>query len=275
MSTGTHHDNARSRFSITTFNFSSKATIADYKQKLWLSQRGEARLRAALAVEKARVRQQSNSLQKQDLLYQEKCHRLLNGIQMVASVLSLQSRSAAHSETAAQLAAASRRISMIGHIHQRLNFPDRSAAIAMKKFLMDLCDDFSAMVTADSVKNQAVLVEGVDLDLPATIAVPLGCIASELIMNAVKHGDGRIVVNLSHSADTGHTLSVCNAGAIPAKAKEDDRQGGLGLVIIESLCRHIGAKLSIDAGSEGGRVQAVVSFTPFASLTRDDGGTCT
>jgi two-component sensor histidine kinase len=275
MSTDTHPDNARSRLSITTSNFSLKASIADYKQRLWLSQRAEARLRAALAAEREKVRQRANLLRKQDMLYREKCHRLLNGIQMVASALSLESRAAPHPETAAQLVAASRRISMIGHIHQRLDFPDRSAAIAMKKFLMELCEDLSAMITRNNVENQAVLVEGSDLELPATIAVPLGCIASELIMNAIKHGEGKVVVSLSHNPEKGHTLSVCNAGAKQEKAKADTRQGGLGLLIIESLCQQIGAKLSIDARPQGGQVQAIVSFTPSASLTQGVGGTCT
>jgi two-component sensor histidine kinase len=55
--------------------------------------------------------------------------------------------------------------------------------------------DFSVMASSEESPEQ-ITVEGIEVDLPAATAIPLGFIASELIINAAKYGRGRIATGL-------------------------------------------------------------------------------
>jgi two-component sensor histidine kinase len=53
-------------------------------------------------------------IRQQDVLSKESDHRLLNGLQMIVSLLSLQSRASPNAEVASQLAIAANRVATIG-----------------------------------------------------------------------------------------------------------------------------------------------------------------
>ncbi|MGC8536834.1 MAG: sensor histidine kinase [Rhizomicrobium sp.] len=256
------NDMAWGQSSISSPESPSMPTIEDYERKLRLSQRSEDRLRTTLAAERTRLRKQSAILERQELLHRESCHRLLNGLQLASCLLSLESRAAAHVETTTQLASASRRIGMIAHIHRHLNGleRERTTMISLREFLAELCRDFSAVLSADCVRTRSVVIEGIDIDLPMMVASSLGMITSELITNAVKHGQGRITVELSRASDVGYTLSVSDDVSMPMKERDDTGGSGLGMIIIESLARQIGAKVSVNRGAGNWIRGASVSF---------------
>jgi hypothetical protein len=93
---------------ILTFSNSARRTIESYERELIQYGSMEIRLRDALTESEARLRQQEELIQKQELLSRESDHRLMNDLQMTISLLSLQSRSATNPEAAAQLAEAER-----------------------------------------------------------------------------------------------------------------------------------------------------------------------
>jgi len=127
---------------LTTFSSSARRTVDSYERELIQHRSMEIRLRDALAESEARLRQQDELIQKQELLSRESDHRLMNDLQMTISLLSLQSRSVANAEAAAQLAVAANRVSMIARIHHRLHSCDGLQAIELRKFLEDFARDF-------------------------------------------------------------------------------------------------------------------------------------
>ena len=52
------------------------------------------------------------------------------------------------------------------------------------------------MMLSSGHPERVIAVEGIEVELPAATAIPLGFIASELITNAAKYGTGRITVRL-------------------------------------------------------------------------------
>ena len=125
-------------------------------------------------------------IENQELVSKESDHRLLNDLQIIVSVLLLQGRASKNSEVASQLAAAADRIATIGRMHRRLHSCDGVQTVAFRQFLDDLCRDFSAMVSSGPCPERAITVEGIELKLPSTTAIPLGFIVNELITNSVK-----------------------------------------------------------------------------------------
>jgi two-component system, sensor histidine kinase PdtaS len=246
--------------STLTFLNSPRRTIESCERELIQYRAMEIRLRDALAESEAQLRRQDEMIQKQELLNKESDHRLMNDLQMTISLLSLQSRSSTNAEAAAQLAVAADRVAMIARIHHRLHSYGGAQVIEFRKFLEDFGRDFSAMLSSDQRPEQ-VLVEGIELDLPAATAVPLGFIVSELIANAAKYGGGRITISLQPDPKFGYALSVSNNGPALPEGFDPGASKGLGMRIIHSFARQIGGELRIGRGDDGQGARFTVLFS--------------
>jgi two-component sensor histidine kinase len=220
----------------------------------------EIRLRDALAESEAQLRQKDELIQRQELLSRESDHRLMNDLQMTISLLSLQSRASTNAEAAAQLIVAANRVSMIARIHHRLHSYDGVQAIDFRKFLEDFGRDFSAMLSSDE-RPERVVVEAVEIKLPAATAIPLGFVVSELIANAAKYGDGKITIRLVAVPPHGYALSVSNGGPPLPEAFDPGASKGLGMKIIQSFTKQIGGELRIGRGDDGHGARFTVLFS--------------
>ncbi len=185
------------------------------------------------------------------MLRKESDHRLLNGLQMVVSLLSLQSRAAATPDVALQLSIAARRVATIERVHRRLHFNDGTHTVAFGKYLEDFCRDFSGMMTSEEDPEQAITVQSVEVSLPTATAIPLGFIVNELITNAAKYGEGRIAVSLNLYSE-GYVLAVSNAGPALPEGFDPAMSKGLGMRIVRSFVDQIGGHLLFGRG-EGNR----------------------
>jgi len=212
-----------------------------------------AALRDALARE-------SYLLHEKELLHAESDHRLLNGLQMVVSLLSLQSRTASIPDVAMQLSIAANRIATIERVHRRLHFHDGAKTVKLKKYLQELCHDAAGPVDSGGAPQLDILVEGCEIDIPGATAISLGFIVSELITNAVKHGKGQIIVGLDVDPEKGYALSVSNDGPGLPDDFASAKCTGLGLKIIQSLVHKIGGDFSFGRGAGNQGARFVVRF---------------
>jgi two-component sensor histidine kinase len=243
----------------------ARRTIESYERELVQYRAMEIRLRDALAECEERLRQKDQLIQRQALLKKESDHRLLNDLQMTISLLSLQSRASINAEAAAQLIVAANRVAMIARIHHRLNSNEGVQTIEFTKFLGDLSRDFVAMVSSDERPEQ-IIVEGSETNLPASTAIPLGFIASELITNAAKYGKSRIVIRLQPDSEYGYALSVSNDGAALPEGFDPGASKGLGMRIIQSFTRQIGGALRVGRDNDGQGARFTVLF-PLVPVT--------
>jgi two-component sensor histidine kinase len=242
------------------FENRERRTVASYKRELIRHRRAENGLREALAREEALLGQKDALIQQQAVLRQEADHRLLNGLQMVVSLLSLQGRASNNAEVVSQLAAAADRIATIGRIHRRLHAFDGVQTFALKQYVEDLCRDFSMMLSA-ARPERVIAVEGIEIELPAATAIPLGFIASELITNAAKYGAGRIIVRLEANPAKGYALSVASDGSTLPEGFDPAAGKGLGMKIIRSLVERIGGELRIGRGNNNQGARFTVLFS--------------
>jgi two-component system, sensor histidine kinase PdtaS len=235
-------------------------TVTSYERELTEHKCAELLLRQALAREDARLRQQDEVIRQQDLLSKESDHRLLNGLQMIVSLLSLQSRASTNAEAAKQLAIAANRVATIERVHRRLHCLDGAPAVAFKQYLEDFCRDFSAMMSSEDGAERAIVVEGIEVNLPTTAGIPLGFIVHELITNAAKYGKGRITVILEANPVRGYALSVSNDGPGLPEGFDPAAGKGLGLKLIRSLVAGIGGELRIGRGDQDQGTRFTVLF---------------
>ena len=237
-----------------------RRTVASYERELARHRRTEIHLREALAREKALLRQKDELIRQQQVLGQESDHRLLNGMQIIVSLLSLQSRASVNAEAASQLAVAANRVSTIARIHRDLHNFDGVQTVALKQYIEDLCRDFSTMLSSEQSPERDIAVEGIEINLPTATGIPLGFIVNELITNAIKYGKGRITVRLEPNSEPGYVLSVSNDGPPLPEGFDPAVKKGLGMTIIRSLVERIDGELRIGRGDQGQGTRFTVLF---------------
>jgi two-component sensor histidine kinase len=199
--------------------------------------------------------------QRQDMMAQEFEHRLVNGLQLVVSLLSLQSRIAPTPEASMQLTVAARRVAALGRVHHRLHALDHQEHVEFRQYLQRLCDDLSGLLFPDRA-GYAIVVEGHSANIPTAFAIPLGFIVNEFITNSAKYAEGNIIVRFE-AATGGHLLSVMDEGPGLPSGFDPARTKGLGMRIIRSLVKQIGGTLRFAAGDGGRGTCFSVAFTPL------------
>ena len=235
------------------------SALSMYERELEKHKVTEARLRRYAAREAALLRQKDQLIRQQEILSRESEHRLLSGLQLVTSLLSIQSRAAKNPEAAAQLKIAADRVAAIGRVHRHLHALDHVENVEFKPYLESLCRDLSNMASSGDAAR-ALIVEGNALKIPSATALPLGFVANELITNAIKYAKGRIVVELRGDAENGHALSVSDDGPGLPGGFDPGAKHGLGMKLVSSLVKQIGGELQIAQGDHGKGARFTVLF---------------
>ena len=236
------------------------SAISMYESELEKHKVTETKLKRSIIREKALLQQKDELIRKKDILSRESEHRLLNGLQLITSLLSMQSRQTQNAEAAAQLAVAANRVAAIGRVHHHLHALDRIESVAFKQYLDRLCCDLSGMAVGEG-SDRVVSVEGIELEIPTVTAIPLGFIASELVTNAIKYAKGRITVKLHKVSENGYALSVSDDGPGLPEGFNPAATQGLGMKIVTSLARQIGGQMRLAFGDGGKGTQVSVLFS--------------
>jgi two-component sensor histidine kinase len=219
----------------------------------------QAALEAALAREQVLLRQAEEVAARQQLQTRELNHRLFNGLQSIASLLSSQSRTA-HPEAAAQLTVAISRIFAFGQVHRRLHLLDHQQNVEFTQYLVHLCADLSTLLLVQS--GSTITVEGDTIEIPAATAIPLGFIVNELITNCAKYAEGDIIVRLRVLPSGLHSLSVADQGQGLPPGFDIANSDGLGLKIVQALVSQIEGELLLASGDGGRGSCTTVTFLP-------------
>ena len=186
-----------------------------------------------------------NLLAKSETLSREIDHRVMNSLQFVASLLTLQSRSADLSDAASQLKVAASRVNTVALIHRHFLACDSDAPVSCVEYLQRLCEDLA------EVLGREIVVEGDNGSVPARTIQSIGLIVNELVTNAAKHGEGIIMVSLV-SEDARRVLTVTDqGGGLPADFDLATVKTGLGMKVIKLLAAQLGGSLALAQPEEG------------------------
>jgi two-component system, sensor histidine kinase PdtaS len=216
-------------------------------------------LQAALAREEMLIREKRDLTQRQIILTQEFEHRLINGLQLVSSLLSLQSRAAPTPEEAAQLTIAARRVAALGRVHRRLHLLDHQDHVEFKHYLTHLCEDLSGLLFQEGA-GYAIVVEGADCKIPTALGIPLGFIVNELVTNSAKYAQGNIIVRIETTLPACHSLSVWDDGPGLPAGFDPTKSKGLGMKIVLTLVKQMGGELHILPRDNGRGARFRVTF---------------
>lgn len=178
-----------------------------------------------------------NAVARAEILAREIDHRVMNSLQFISSILTLQSRgNHLPDATAEQLKIAANRVAAVARVHRHFQSDEAAESTSCITFLRRMCADLSDIV------GKPVAVGGDEGDVPTTRIQPIGLIVNELVTNAAKHGDGQIEVSFRIMPET-HEISVCDEGSGLPSGYDPVSGGGLGTKVVAALARQLGGRV--------------------------------
>ena len=213
--------------------------------------------------QRRRIGQQNETIRAaladKELLMKEIHHRVKNNLQMVSSLLSLQSRYLEDDGARAALRMGNSRVRSMALIHQRLYLEDEvSTRVDARDYVEKLTSELIG--TADSSTTIGLHTEVVDEEIDIDTMIPLGLIANELVTNALKYAfpdrpTGQLSVRLFRRND--HlVLEVEDDGV--GMEQPSDQPGSFGYLLIVSLVEQLEGVLAVEEPTKGTLVRVVV-----------------
>ena len=189
------------------------------------------------------------ALREKDILLGEIHHRVKNNLQLVDSLLDLQSSQISDPAVLGMLRDSQNRIRSMVLIHQTLYQSNDFAKVDFASFLDSLLPTLVASYGMDSDRI-VLLVETAEVHMPLSVAIPCGLVVNELITNAFKHAfpdnrQGEIRVELTDEGDGQIRLMVSDNGVGIPEGLDILQTASLGLQLVVLLSDQLGGALSI------------------------------
>jgi len=195
-----------------------------------------------------------NSLDEKDVLLKEIHHRVKNNLQVISSLLSLQSRGLADESLLAIFRESQARVKSMALIHESLYQSEDLSLVDAQRYLQRLGTYLFQAYGIDPGKIRLALDAG-DVRLGVDLAVPCGLIVNELLTNSLKYafpgGTGEVRVSLRHTGDA-YRLIVKDNGIGYSDIESGRRSESLGFRLIDTLVSQLDGtmKTRLDSGLE-------------------------
>ena len=193
---------------------------------------------------KNKLLQQQN--EEKEFLLKEIHHRVKNNLEIVSSLLALQSAQVSDPNVAEAMQESQNRVHSMSMIHQRLYQGKNLASIEMKDYFINLSRHVLDSFGAEERISLEYALENMELDVDT--AVPLGLIVNELLTNALKYAfpgdrEGKIKIGLKHIT-TSNIISLEVADNGIGQSLETPVKGtGFGTQLIKLLTQQLDGKM--------------------------------
>ena len=181
-----------------------------------------------------------------EFLLKEIHHRVKNNLEVVSSLLSLQSEQVGDSKVADAMQKSQLRVHSMSMIHQKLYQGKSFSSIEMKEYFKSLGEYIVDIYGASERIHIECEMKKMELDVDT--AIPIGLIVNELFTNALKYAfpdnrNGLIKISLIESGNQ-LQLEVSDNGI--GKNYHEKMEGtGFGTQLIELLTRQLEGKMSL------------------------------
>lgn len=226
---------------------------------------GACKIAHDISKEKQYTQMLEQALNEKTSLLHEVHHRVKNNLQIVSSLLNLQSRRVS-AEVAEALAVSQGRIKAMALIHQLLYESHNMSEVPLAEFLRKLLALSAPIYAADKKGIQLRLSPDLDesLRLDVQRMIPCGLIINELILNAVKHAfhgqeQGQVYISLEHQGPDLIIVVKDNGCGLPDNFSWR-KQTGLGSQLIPMFAQQLKARLNFSSTTEGTRFELSFSY---------------
>ena len=182
------------------------------------------------------------------LLLKEIHHRVKNNLQVISSLLSMQTRREKNSQVLDAVKESQSRVKTMALLHEKLYQNNSLSSINMQEYLNQLGQFLNSTFRQD--KDIQIFVDAGNISLDVNTAVPIGLITNELLSNALKYAfsdqdEGEILLSLKPNGTGGYELKVQDNGKGMDQEIDFKNLSSLGLKLVHTLTRQIQGSLNI------------------------------
>ena len=206
------------------------------------------------------------SLKEKEVMLKEIHHRVKNNLQIISSILNLQSSFVTDENTLEILQESRNRIRSMAIIHENLYRTEDFSSINFSDYLFNLVTNLISSYRIQEKIHLESEVEEVDLALDQ--ASPCGLLVNELITNSLKYAwlndeEGTITMKLKQ-VGTRVTLVIADNGKGLPMSFKDMNSDTLGLQLVVTLVEQLDGQLIVN---EKNGTEYLVNFDNIKSLT--------
>jgi two-component sensor histidine kinase len=182
--------------------------------------------------------------EEKELMLKEIHHRVKNNLQIINSLLRLQSRDITDPETIKHFTEAQNRIFSMALIHEKMYQANDLAHIHLHEYFTSLVNDLIETYNFNTIVTTDIKVEAVTLGTKTL--VPLGLLINEVVSNSLEHGfrdrkEGEIALQLeAYKSDYRLIIGDNGIGMNPSSSPPSS----LGLELIETIVEQLNGSLS-------------------------------
>ena len=201
--------------------------------------------------ERKRAEQQlKTSLEEKEVLLREIHHRVKNNLQIIVSLLSLQSEYVKDKQAAELFRQSQFRVKSMALLHERLYETEDLAHINFNDYIRDLTNELLCSYGPDA-GNIKLKINVKDVFPSVDVAVPCALIINELVTNCLKHAfpgskAGEIRIELNLDKQSSYTLLISDDGVGFAKDVDFPDGRTLGLQLVSTLAEQLRASVVLD-----------------------------
>jgi two-component sensor histidine kinase/CheY-like chemotaxis protein len=215
------------------------------------------------AIERKQAEEQIKaSLKEKEVLLREIHHRVKNNLQVISSMLYIQSGYIKDKEAFEMFKETQNRIKSMALIHEELYQSKDVSEIDVAKYLQKLATDLinSYRTQQEDIKLKMAIHEVL---LGVNTSVPCGLIINELVSNSLKHAfpngkKGEISIALHSDTDNKFALIVSDNGVGFPKDLDFRKTETLGLQLVTTLVKQLRGTIELD---RSGGTEFKITFT--------------
>lgn len=190
------------------------------------------------------------SLHEKEVLLKEIHHRVKNNMQVISSLLSLQSQHLEDPKAIGMFKDSQHRIRSMALVHEKLYQSKDLSRIDFGQYLQNLVVYLVHSYQIDSGRVQLKIDVG-EAALDINTAIPCGLLVNELVTNALKHAfpggrKGEIRVTLRPGADGRFTLTVGDSGVGWPRGADFRTTDTLGMQLVTMLVDQLDGEIELE-----------------------------
>jgi PAS domain S-box-containing protein len=193
-------------------------------------------------------KQLKNALKEKEILLKEVHHRVKNNLQVISSILNLQSSYVNDEKTLNILKESQNRVKSMAFIHESLYQNKDFAQIKFSEYVVNLSN---SLLQSYKLNNKLIdlKLEIDEIFINLDESIPCGLIINELVSNALKYAfsekeKGEIEIKVKNKGKSLYLSVADNGKGLPDNFKIEETPS-LGLQLVSSLCEQLNATLKI------------------------------
>jgi two-component system response regulator len=187
------------------------------------------------------------------MLLQEIHHRVKNNLQVISSLLRLQSRYINDQKSIDIFKETQNRVRSIAILHEKLYQSDDLAKIRFDEYVKILAEDLLYFYGLDK-SNIKMNIDVEEISLNIETAIPCGLIIDEMVANSLKYAfpdgrNGEIKIELHSDDQNKYFMSVSDDGIGISADIDPEKTDTFGMQLIKYLTKQLKATIKLDKGN--------------------------